>query len=132
MLTALATRLRAADETLDVREGGSAEVPITRRVVLMRGPGTPRATFEETGSADQTVYIECWEHDDDTAAANTKLQALEDFVAAQLVQRMNRLLPTVDAIPVLDSINPDNDAFRPSVGSRMTLRLRLRRATPTT
>jgi hypothetical protein len=131
ILAALAERLTAADEELDVRVGGSAEVPLGRRVVLMRGPGTPRTAFAESGNAEQTVYVECWEHDEDSALANAALQALEGLVIQHLVQRMTRLLDDVDAIVLLDSIDPDNDAFRPTVGSRMTLRLRLRRATTT-
>lgn len=130
ILDALRDRLLAADSTLEVHVGGSAEVPQSRRVTLMRGPGTTYAEFVESGRIEQTVYAECWAHADDPAVANTKLQALEQMVIETMQSAgPQRLLPHTDALARVTQIEPDGDAFRPSVGSRITLKMQLRHIT---
>lgn len=138
LLTALRNRLLVtagevfADKTVAVEVGASAQVPTAPTVVLIRGPATPRAEFAETGQGEQIIYIECWAYDHGTESGNDALETIETWVADELVRKLVRLLPDTDAIASLQAVEPDNDAFRPSVGSRMTLRLRLRRATSPT
>lgn len=128
LMQAVAERLREGMQGLDVREAAEAGVPRERRVVLIRGPGTPTPEFADTGMMDLVLYVECWAHDERApAAANEQLAELEDYVHGRLLLH-DRLLEDYATSVNVESVQPDNDAFRPSVGSRTTVRIRARKA----
>jgi hypothetical protein len=127
LIEAVAERLRGSEPGLDVREGADAEVPQARRVAIIRGPGTAQPEFAETGMMDQVLYVECWEHDQDAALANRRLAELEAHVHARLLEHAPLLEGWATSVNV-ETVQPDNDQFRPSVGSRTTVRIRVRKA----
>lgn len=127
ILVALRSRILAVEPETPVEVGGSAAVPDFRQVTLLRGPGTRPADADMTGQATQTVYVECWEHHKTTAEANARLQALEMAVIGAMTASGPQLLSGWGALVNVENIEPDGDAFRPSVGSRMTVRVNLRK-----
>ncbi len=123
IIKSLADHIAATLDDTAVNRYASASVPRRRQVDFLRGPGTPTATFRTSGKFEQTVYVECWEFDEDADTASAALESLENEVIAALLScgAVAAQSQTIEAIVKLTNIEPDGDAFRPSVGSRMTL-----------
>lgn len=123
LLSSLAGHLELALLDVQVVRNASAQVWERPTVTLARGPTQRRATVDWTGGV-QDIWIECWEHDTDPLLANTALEALEAAVQAETDAWLAALaLPGVCVAGEWLGTEPDGDMFRPSVGSRATLRL---------
>lgn len=101
----------------------TAETPDVDTVIVSRGATAERPLFPQQ-SGTETLLLECWTwHKTDDDAADRQLQTLETNVMAVL-----RALPRVDPIVniTITSITPDDDLFRPSVGSQLSITINWR------
>lgn len=126
ILQALQTRL-VEHLTVPVQMGGDAQVPREAKVQLLRGPGSPRTDWDQTGRLDQTVFVELWAYNHDSQTAYSELAQLEDQVQHALFNTPLPIDPDVDSLLTLASIEPDGDAFRPSVACRLSITVKCRR-----
>ncbi|MFP4245397.1 MAG: hypothetical protein ACLFRJ_10000 [Ectothiorhodospira sp.] len=124
LVQAVAERLEAHVDA-PVRIGGDARVPREEQVQVLRGPGSPLSQWSQTGRLDQTLYVECWAYDETPDTAYAQLSALEDAVLSALFDTPISI-PQAQVILDLGPIEPDGDAFRPSVASRLTLTAKCR------
>lgn len=130
LIEAVTDYFTGCDELQDcaILIGADAAIPTQQTIVLKRGPAE-LLNFGEPWRGTQTIYIECWEHDpDDFAAAYERLETLETAVLALIRKIPNNLLDEVVVNARVSAVEPDNDVFRPSVGSQITLLLDYRRS----
>ncbi len=121
VLTSLQMHLAAALPETVIRQGGDAEVPEQRTVQLLRGDGDLAGAL--SGIFRTTFYAELWEYDadDDQAAAYARLDELEmQFLEALVGWGHTQAIQGWRIVVRLKSTESDGDAFRPSVGTRMT------------
>ena len=122
LIQSIATALRTALPTVTVLTVADAVTYDTDTVVVKRASSTGRPVYSRpTGVQD--LAIECWTRHDDSATADTQLQALEENVVTALESLpRNELIMSLDLI----SMDPDGDLFRPIVGSQLTIRIHWR------
>jgi len=94
-------------------------VPTVDTVRVLRGATGGKPLYGRP-AGEQELVLEIWTTHEDPTLADDRLEALESAVAVALetVPRDG----TVMKIDVL-SIDPDSDLFRPTVGSRMNIRV---------
>lgn len=109
---------------VNVCAGGDAQVPECRTVQLLRGE-TVQPQRLDTVPGAQTIYVECWEHDEsqDAGRGYEKLAALEVTVSAVVAQwQASQPFPQAElGRDPLGSFKPDGDMYRPSIGSQAEL-----------
>lgn len=119
----IAETLRAAlgDEVM-VCAVADAEIPTVDAVRVLRGATSGRPVYSRPAGV-QELALELWVTDDDPAAADRRLMDLEERVTVALEE-----VPRDSMILKIDiaGIDPDGDLFRPTVGSRMNLRVNWR------
>lgn len=121
VLASLQQHLAAAIPDAVVTVGGDAEVPEQRAVQLLRGDGDLASAL--AGTFKRTFHAELWEFDaaDDQAAAYARLDDLElKFLEALVGWGHTQSISGWRIVVRLKSTESDGDAFRPSVGTRMT------------
>ncbi len=122
----LAEVLRAALPEVEIATCATAEIPTADTVRVLRAATAGRPVYSRPVGV-QELDLELWVTDDDPAVADQRLMVLEERVAFALEQ-----VPRDEMILKIDivGIDPDGDLFRPTVGSRMNLKVnwRLRRA----
>lgn len=125
LLQDLATTLRAALPGVEVVTHADAEVPTVDTVRVLRGTTAGRPVYSRP-AGEQNVNLEIWTCSEDTAAADQRLQELEEQVTTELEN-----LPRAALIfkVTVTGIEGDGDLFRPSVGSNMSLRVKWRKIT---
>lgn len=105
---------------------GGAAVPTRRQIEIKPGPSGPRPlAAAHQGTVD--LWIDCWEHsiEQDPVVAYRLLALLERQLLEALEhwQRHGERVDDVDFRLEIASRQSDGDIFRPSVGSRTTLRI---------
>lgn len=121
---------QAIADTLAAELGGGvsvtavadAEIPTVDAVRVLRAATSGRPVYGRPVGVQQ-LDVEMWVTDDDPAAADARLDELEEQVTRALEQ-----IPRDSFILKVEitGIDPDGDLFRPTVGSRMGLRVNWR------
>ena len=139
VLQALETYFKglAAFSHVTIQLGDSGAIPDNTTLVLLRGPGQTDDR-QRNRRGEQTIFIECWVT---TSAQNAlespadgylQLADLEDITVDAL--RTFGHTPTVitdyHITAKFGQIEPDGDAFRPKVGSRIPLTITYNKITP--
>lgn len=119
LLQDLATTLRAALPGVEVVTHADAEVPTVDTVRVLRGATAGRPVYSRP-AGDQNVNLEIWTCSEDTAAADQRLQELEEQVTTEL-ENLPRDGPIMKV--VILGIEPDGDLFRPALGSNLSLKI---------
>lgn len=123
-INSLKTYFEAENSGVDVRVNASGETPEQPTIRIIRG--TQDIGEVAQGRISMDVAIECWAYGVDELAANTDLAALEGAVLRQ-VRAWGNSNPVAGWQLRVDSANqtiePDGDVFRPSVGSRMIFKI---------
>lgn len=96
-----------------------AEVPTVDTVRVLRGTTVGRPVYSRP-AGEQSINLEIWTSSTDTAAADQRLQALEEQAITGL-ENLPRDGPIMKV--VILGIEPDGDLFRPSVGSNLSLKV---------
>lgn len=121
----LAEVLRALLPDVDIAIHAIAEIPTADTVRVLRAASTGRPVYGRPAGV-QELDLELWVTDDDPALADQRLMVLEERVtfALEAIPRDEMILKIE-----ITGIDPDGDLFRPTVGSRMKLKVnwRLRR-----
>lgn len=113
-------------ETVAILIGDDGSIPTAQTLILTRGPVTTTNWVDPWGGA-QTIYIQAWTYDqDDPMDAYRSLAALEHSVINAMVGPVP--LQGYELLPRITAIEPDNDSFRPSVGSRITVEIEWRKS----
>jgi len=129
-------RTLSLDPALDyaeVRVGQSMSVPDRSTVEVSRGAAGPDDLFNP-GSGVVLLNVDCWEHSesDEWGDGYAALARLERHVVAALMDWQREYDPAdldgADMVVDEVSVQPDLDAFRPSVGSRLAVRINWQRS----
>jgi hypothetical protein len=118
----LADVLRAALPEVIVETHADAQIPTEDTVRVLRAATSGRPVYSRpTGVQD--IDLECWVTAEDPADADQRLMVLEERVTFALER-----IPRDEMILKIDivGIDPDGDLFRPTVGSRMQLKINWR------
>jgi hypothetical protein len=132
VLAAFVAHLAEAATPVPVSLGGDARVPNDARVVVVRGPATPGDPRRAQETTIQ-VWVECWEYaaDADYAVGYERLATLENTISAAVLAFGQANQPIAGCrvrAELVGSIDGDGDVFRPSIGSRMLVNIRMRQA----
>lgn len=105
--------------------GDDGAIPAESTLILTRGPGST-TNWADPWAGVQTFYCQCWAFSDESSdAAYAGLAALEEVFIYALTRPI--ILAGYEVLPRITAIEPDGDAFRPSVGSRMTVEIEWRK-----
>lgn len=107
--------------------GGDGSIPIEPTIILKRGPESTR-NWTDPWSGVQLLYLECWAYDsDDPEQAYADLAILE----AEIIKGLAKPIELVGyaLLTRITAIDPDGDAFRPSVGCQMTIEIQWQKVT---
>lgn len=124
VMTAMLSALKT-DENLSgigIQAGALVPVPTEPEVRLIRGPSQPKTN--EPGSVNElTIWVECWEVDDEAVDPMIGYQKLADL-EGRVITAINRFGAgdqRIDGKQIRvrpGRAEPDGDIFRPMVGSR--------------
>lgn len=124
VMTAMLSALKT-DENLSgigIQAGALVPVPTEPEVRLIRGPSQPKTN--EPGSVNElTIWVECWEVDEEAIDPMIGYQKLADL-EGRVITAINRFGAgdqRIDGKQIRvrpGRAEPDGDIFRPMVGSR--------------
>jgi hypothetical protein len=126
-----------AFSNVTIQLGDSGAIPDSTTLVLLRGPGQTDDRLRNR-RGEQTVFIECWVTSsvqdalDSAADGYLQLADLED-ITVNALRTFGHTPTIIDGYHITakpGQIEPDGDAFRPSVGSRIPLTITYTKTSP--
>lgn len=107
---------------ISIQSGALVPVPESPEIRLIRGPAQPK-TNDPNSRNELTIFVECWEHDDEAEDAAVGYQKLADLEARAIaaINRFGAGDQRIDGKQIRvrpGRAEPDGDLFRPMVGSR--------------
>ena len=135
LLLALQQHLQAQDALsgVVVRIGDSEDVPSVTTLVLLRGANqTDHRSRNKRGK--QTLYVEAWVNSEIDRASDAATESLDGYVqlaaletslidALHLFGQQPNVVSGYHIRATIKPIEPDGDAFRPYVASRVEIEL---------